>query len=93
VHTCETLEIHPMWDEHGLNIIAEIPKDAGCPPDELRANAVLIASAPQLLEALKGCVTLGNAAVMNSTKLSDVKLRLAEITRIANTAIDLASMP
>ena len=42
-----------------------------------------------LLEALKQCITHGNACCMKSSKLIDVKRRLAEITRIAEEAIKL----
>lgn len=50
IHECETLEIHPFNDTMGTKIICEIPKDA---KGNKKANAHLIASAPELLEALK----------------------------------------
>ena len=42
-----------------------------------------------LLEVLKQCITHGNACCMKSSKLIDVKRRLAEITRIVEEAIKL----
>jgi len=49
--TSQGLEIHPLSDEHGLIVIADVQ---GAPQNE--ANARLIASAPELLEALQEAV-------------------------------------
>lgn len=52
-------EIHPLWDEDGLHIIAEIPEDAQQSEQEKTANARLIAAAPDLLQMvydLKKCI-------------------------------------
>ena len=52
-NTCNVLEIHPLHDEDGVEIIAEIPSDAEQSQEEKEANANLIAAAPELLEACK----------------------------------------
>ncbi len=50
IHTsCGNLEIHPIGDEDGVEIIADIESDG----EEQQANAHLIAAAPELLEACK----------------------------------------
>jgi len=58
VHYCGTLEIHPAGDEHGTRIIAEIPNDSKHGAGMDSANALLIASAPDLLETLTRIVAL-----------------------------------
>jgi len=45
-------EIHPLEDENGEYIIAEIPSDASQPKKEKAANAKLISAAPELLASV-----------------------------------------
>lgn len=53
IHENVTLEIHPLDDEDGVNIIAEIPADAPQSIEIKRANARAIALLPELYEACK----------------------------------------
>lgn len=56
VHFCNrTFEIHPKGDEDGVTTLADVVWEA-VPQAEAEANANLMASAPDLLEALKALV-------------------------------------
>lgn len=46
-------EIHPENDPNGYHVIADIDPDTDCKGAERKANAQLIAAAPELLENLQ----------------------------------------
>jgi hypothetical protein len=66
--TNRTLEIHPMSDENGEHIIAEIPADADQPDAEKRANALLISLAPELYELLRWVTRCASFAIPPGVK-------------------------
>jgi hypothetical protein len=55
--------------------------------EELIANGNLIASAPDLLEALRECITNEGANCFATDTKHSLKKRIREITEIANAAI------
>ncbi|SRR6266704_5945277 len=57
LHENETWEVHPLDDEHGTFVIAEVPRDA---QGDKEANARLIAASPRLLKALAGLAQYAN---------------------------------
>lgn len=66
----------------------------GAPPDtdtEVAANARLIAAAPEMLEALRECVTLNGAFAFASQDFYKAKQRIMAINKIANDAIARAT--
>ena len=63
IHESEgRIEIHPADDIDGLRVIADLVFGDTLSADECRANARLIAAAPDLLEALKQILPMAEKA-------------------------------
>ena len=55
-------------------------------PETMDANAILMQSAPLLLEALRECVTDEGAYCMSRDEVANLKMRLASINAVAKLA-------
>lgn len=69
----ENTEVHPVSDEYGEYVIAEIDPDNNYCPEKREKIARLIAAAPDLLVALEhiaenGCIGCGKVADQAITK-------------------------
>ena len=73
IHENATLEIHPVGDEDGEYVIAEIPADAS---GDKSANASLICASPKLLDALLAMsmwCDYNNVVVVNEAFMGSVR--------------------
>ena len=95
VHYCaaDTLEIHPLADEDGDTVIADIcPQDCREPVTDAAtrgANARLIAAAPELLAALRSA----RAWVAQYAELRGHEAASASMLRVIDPAIAKAGAP
>ena len=82
--TMTRVEVWPAGWNAPLCVADCHTKNAPESEGERVANARLIAAAPEMLEALRECITDDGAACMNTGQKSR---RLAEISRLARAAI------